>query len=170
MAAVWFNVRRLSWLILSCRLQLSMWCCHLILWFTNLGFGCIIWVFTFVRRNWLRWCFFLLIMIFKKKFFYAVWYFWHQNLVTFTTAGSGHIQFFFSVSLVLSCYFIPPPPSANMSLEHNWTVLIKRVVCTKAKSPDNTMFSIHLKWMPLSVIAQLRLKLKIIMKDKKTEE
>lgn len=58
-----------------------------------------------------------------------------------------------------------------MSLEHNGAVLIKRVVCTKAKSPDNTMFSIRLKLMLLSVIAPLRLKLKtVIMNDTETEE
>lgn len=78
------------------------------------------------------------------------------------------LSFFFR----LSCSFLHsllhprPHPSANMSLEHNGTVLIKRVVCTKAKSPDNVMFSIRLKLMLLCVIGQLSMKLKtVIMKD-----
>lgn len=102
--------------------------------------------------------------------------FWQQNIVPFSTAWSELIQLlliFFSLSCSsLHNLFHPHPyPSANMSLEHNWTVLIKRVVCTKAKSPDNMMFSIRLQLMLLSVIAQLWLKLKtVIMKGIKTEE
>ncbi len=80
------------------------------------------------------------------------------------------LLFCLSCSFLHSLFHPHPHPSANMSLEHNGTVLIKRVVCTKAKSPDNVMFSIRLKLILLSVIGQLRLKLKIvIMNDIKTE-
>lgn len=86
-----------------------------------------------------------------------------------------------SLSLSLSLYFLlfclaysisPIPIYLQIwELEHNSAVLIKRVVCTKAKSPDNTMFSICLKWMLFSMVVQLRLKLKtIVMEGINTDE
>ena len=157
MASVFFNVRHLRSFIFYFPVLTPVGQMVLI----NLGFAYITVVFIFVRVNWKRWCFWCWCIPCSNSISFLVAFVWYfpQFLVP-SCPDLLNLTYVF-ISLVLSCtvYFTPIPISVQMSLERNGAVLIKRLVGTKAKSPDNTMFSLCLKWMLLSVIAQLRVKL-----------